>query len=91
MHLQGNLQLVFDALFRMGVIEPVLKKDWAAIHSEALNPRTLERAVTVANGHQSDVHDLIGELKKFDQTTLEKLAMEVAREYAGFHTRTELQ
>jgi hypothetical protein len=29
-------------------------------------------------------------LKKFDQTTLSYLAMEVAREYADFHSRDEV-
>jgi hypothetical protein len=30
------------------------------------------------------------ELSKLDRDSLEILAMEVAREYAGFHTREEL-
>lgn len=28
MYLQGNLQAVFDALYHMGVIDPVLEMDW---------------------------------------------------------------
>ena len=28
MFLQGNLQIVFDALYHLGVIDPVLKLDW---------------------------------------------------------------
>ena len=44
----------------------------------------------VANHFQDDMQELIVNLKKFDQQTLSFLAMEVAREYADYHSRQTL-
>lgn len=91
-YLQGDLQTVFDALYQMGIINPVLEMDW----SEALKKRGDEyekflSVLRVANSNQVDVETLIGQLVRFDQSTLSYLAMEVAREYADFHGRETLQ
>lgn len=90
-HLQGDLQAVFDALYELGVIEPVLKMDWnpKLVEIEEGSPR-LAHAVRVANKCGQDRGTLKNELGKLDRNALEVLAMEVAREYAGFHTRQEL-
>ena len=48
------------------------------------------QVLTIANSCQDDVQSLMGELKKFDQQTLSYLAMEVAREYADYHSRETL-
>ena len=34
MFIQGNLQVVFDALYSVGAIDPVLGMDWEIINSE---------------------------------------------------------
>ncbi len=91
MYLQGNLQAIFDALYHMGVIDPVLEMDW----SQALDqmPEHVDeffRIVSVANTCQDDMEELMSNLKKFDQRTLSYLAMEVAREYADYHSRETL-
>lgn len=91
MHLQGNLQAVFDALFTIGVIDPVLRMDW----HEALKERhrfeaDVTRALAIANRFSGDQNLLLNELKRFDENTLKFLAMEVAREYADYHARKEL-
>ena len=91
MYLQGNLQLVFDALYNLGVIDPVLEKDW----QEALEvlPQfydTYSLAIVAANDNQKDLGTMMHELKEFDDRTLEFLAMEVAREFADFHTREDI-
>ena len=92
MYLQGNLQAVFDALYHMGVIDPVLEMDWSKeldqMHKHA--GRFFE-IVSVANHHQGDVGELMNKLKQFDEKTLTYLAMEVAREYADYHSREALQ
>lgn len=91
MHLQGSLQSVFDALYDLGVIEPVLKMDWNERLHEIMNGSPeLERAVRIVNRCGSDRVRIVTELKGLDARTLEILAMEVAREYAGFHARLEL-
>jgi DNA-binding helix-hairpin-helix protein with protein kinase domain len=91
MHLQGNLQIVFDALYTMGVIDPVLKMDWqSAFEVRHLFAVDVSRAVAVVNRCSDDVDSLMLELQKFDDETLKYLAMEVAREYADYHARKEL-
>lgn len=87
--LQGNLQYVFDALYELGVIDPVLKADWSQ-HLEAIeqNSFKVRRAVEIVNGCGDDRQKLFNELGRMDPSTLELLAVEVAREYAGFHTRS---
>ena len=92
MHLQGNLQKVFDALYNMGVIDPVLKKDWCEAYAEIPSYRSrLDQAVLVVNSHQNDPEKMLYELGKFEERILEFLAIEVAREFAEFQTRTSLQ
>ncbi len=91
MYLQGNLQIVFDALYEMGVIEPVLKMDWqSALHEIHNNPTDLFQVIQIVNRNQSDVADLAQKLENFDEKTLSYLAMEVAREYADFHSRNQV-
>jgi hypothetical protein len=91
MHLQGNLQCVFDALFEIGVIDPVLKMDWKEARSEQhLYTGEIAQAVHVVNVCGHDVELLVEELEKFDEKTLTYLAMEVAREFADSHARKEL-
>jgi hypothetical protein len=91
MYLQGNLQAIFDALYHMGVIDPVLEMDWGqALDAMPDYADEFFQVLTVANSHQDDVQELIVNLKKFDQQTLSYLAMEVAREYADYHSRETL-
>lgn len=91
MYLQGNLQAVFDALYHLGVIDPVLEMDWSeAIDEMNRHWNDIEQVVGVANRFQDDVEILKEELGKFDQKTLGYLAMEVAREFADFHARNAL-
>lgn len=91
MYLQGNLQSVFDALYEMGLIEPVLDMDWTdAITDLRDNPEYLNEIIQVVNRYQSDLTQLKQELEKFDDRTLSYLAMEVAREFADYHARGEV-
>jgi len=91
MYLQGNLQNVFDALYQLGVIDPVLDMDWSqAMEQMQDHYSEFLQVVQIVNTNQSDVHSLVFELEKFDEVTLSYLAMEVAREYADFHAREDL-
>jgi hypothetical protein len=89
-HLQGDLQMVFDALYELGVIEPVLKMDWRSRlrEIESGSPR-LAKAVQVANECGDNQTMLNEKLKALGHATLEILALEVAREFAEFQTRVE--
>ncbi len=87
-YLQGNLQAVFDALYHMGVIDPVLEMDWNKELSQLdSHADDFLQVVSVANQYQDDMQSLMVNLKHFDQKTLSYLAMEVAREYADYHSR----
>ncbi len=88
MRLQGNLQVVFDALYHMGIIDPVLEMDWQSEMKEADDySGRVSEALSIANEYQEDFEVLLDELGKLDDRTLSFLAMEVAREYADFHAR----
>lgn len=91
MFLQGNLQAVFDALYGLGIIDPVLEMDWQdEMKDIGSHYGDLEKAVEVANRFQGDPDDLINHLGQFQEKTLNFLAMEVAREFADFHSREEV-
>ena len=91
MYLQGDLQTVFDALYELGVIEPVLQMDWqSALRDLNDDPHSLFEVVKIANTFQHDVGVLITKLENYDEKALGYLAMEVAREYADFHSRNQL-
>jgi hypothetical protein len=91
MLLQGNLQLVFDALYRMGVIDPILETDWKqSLEDLPFHRDRVTHAVEVVNLCQDDVELMVNRLGNFDSKTLEFLAMEVARELADFHARTTI-
>lgn len=91
MYLQGNLQNVFDALYELGVIDPVLEQDWSLTMEQMhRNWDAFTNVVQVVNSCQSNPTTLVTELKKFDSDTLSYLAIEVAREFADFHSRDDL-
>lgn len=92
MHIQGDLQAVFDALYQMGVIEPLLKKDWEeSFHNIPRQDKTYQEIIRTVNEASGNTRDLITRLAAYDQQTLEYLAMEVAREFADYSTRKSLQ
>lgn len=91
MYLQGNLQQVFDALYELGVIDPVLELDWdQALHQLPQHYDHFIEALNAANQYQEDMTTLLSELKKLNESGLNYLAMEVAREFADFHAREVL-
>ena len=89
--LQGNLQAVFDALYYLGVIDPVLEMDWdEAISHMPSYSDSVHEAIQVVNAFKGSGEELAEELRSFDEKTLGFLAMEVAREFADFHARENL-
>lgn len=87
MLLQGDLQKIFDALYHMGVIDPVLEMDWGSEFEKIeKEPLKLARLVGVVNSNVGDYQDLIGKLMDFEREDLGHLAMVVARELVDFHT-----
>lgn len=88
MFLQGNLQAVFDALYSLGVIDPVLEKDWKkSIEDFSAHEHQVQAAVAEVNMCFGDHDRIVDSLKAFDMKTLEFIAMEVAKEFADFYSR----
>lgn len=91
MFIQGNLQVVFDALYALGVIDPILKMNWSDVNEEInRNPQILQEAVGVVNKCSGDYQELVMRLKSMDSTHLSFIALEVAREFAEFKDRSQL-
>lgn len=88
--LQGELQLIFDVLYDLGVIEPVLQQDWRdrLVEMEDGSPR-LSAAVKLSNACGADRGRLCLELGRLDRKDLEVLALEVAREFADYQARAQ--
>jgi hypothetical protein len=91
MFIQGDLQALFDALYEIGAIDPVLKLDWSQVTNEmAQNQNILNDMYRLVNSCSGDRELLIQKLKFMDEKTVSYLAMEVAREFAEFQDRKEL-
>lgn len=91
MFIQGDLQAVFDALYELGAIDPVLKQDWSSISREMEQTQydlgSLYKSVNACAG---DRERIVQKLRFMDQKAVTYLAMEVAREYAEFQDRKEI-
>ncbi|MBN8535986.1 MAG: cytochrome [Deltaproteobacteria bacterium] len=91
MFLQGNLQLVFDALYTVGAIDPVLNMDWSQISNEMENNiQTVYQTFKKINSCSSDYERILSEMRKMDKKDLQYIAMEVAREFCEYQDRSTL-
>ncbi len=91
MLLQGDLQKVFDALYHLGVIDPVLEMDWGSeLEKIEQQPMRLAKIVGIVNSNVGDYQDLMNQLSPFEREDLGHLAMVVAKELVGFHTNQVL-
>lgn len=89
MFLQGDLQAVFDALYTIGAIDPVLKMDWDQVTNEmAENPQLVVEAMEVVNSCHGDQKLLVQKLHMMDSRAVNYIAMEVAREFVEFQDRS---
>ena len=91
MYLQGDLQLMFDALYNLGVIDPVLDMDWTKeLENMSFYMEEFSEVIGIVNSKQHSVEEMMLALKEYDQKTLSYLAMEVAKEFADFHSREDI-
>ncbi len=91
MFIQGDLQALFDALYEVGAIDPVLKMDWTQITQDMTkNQIQVTDAFRSINACSGDRELLVQKLKFLDGKALSYVAMEVAREFAEFQDRKEL-
>lgn len=88
MFLQGDLQMVFDALYSVGAIDPVLKLDWAQVTQEMQsNPQLVSTACAQINACHGDKDLLVKKLYTMDKQAVHFVALEVARELCEFQER----
>lgn len=91
MFIQGDLQVVFDALYSIGAIDPVLGADWSKISAEMTRkPQIIRHVCEEVNSCAGDKNLILKKLLDMDQKSLEFLALEVAREFSEFQDRKEL-
>lgn len=91
MFIQGDLQAVFDALYSVGAIDPVLNADWKQISAEMEgNPEMYTKAVSTVNACAGNRNMLVEQLMMLDQKSISFIAVEVAREFAEFTDRKAL-
>jgi hypothetical protein len=88
MFIQGDLQKVFDALYEVGAIDPILKADWAILNKQMLSQfEKANSAFAMVNSCRGNIPLLVEKLKDMDEASLQFVAMEVAREFAEFQDR----
>lgn len=91
MFIQGDLQAVFDALYTIGAIDPVLHSDWEKINGEmSANPNKVHHVCSSVNACRGDRARLIEALSNMDEKSIQFIALEVAREFSEFQDRKEL-
>ncbi len=91
MFLQGDLQSLFDALYHIGAIDPVLKLDWEIITADmSKNPFVCEQIFSEINNCVGNKDLLMQKLSRLDEKYLHFVAIEVAREYCEFQERKVL-
>ena len=83
--------MVFDALHELGVVDPLLSKDWTELTEERpYYEKQIQSVLKAVNQSPPHLDELVETLGRFDERTLEFLAMEVAREYADYSARQVL-
>lgn len=91
MFLQGDLQTVFDALYNVGAIDPVLKLDWEHVTKQMeQHPRRVHEVCTAVNDCSGDIRKITELLHMMDPQAVQFIALEVAREFCEFQERKEL-
>ena len=91
MFLQGNLQAVFDALYTIGAIDPVLKLDWETVNKQMLaSPHILHAACSAINACKGNTDLMVQKLHRMEEKSIHFVAHEVAREFCEANDRKEL-
>lgn len=91
MFLQGDLQVVFDALYSVGAIDPVLGMDWDKINAEMNGtPQLVNSLCMRINACRGDKTLLMETFRTLEPKYLNFIALEVAREFCEFQDRKQL-
>ena len=91
MFIQGDLQVVFDALYSVGAIDPVLGMDWDKINTEMSRaPQLVNSLCSRINACGGDKILLVETFRTLEPKLLNFVALEVAREFCEFQDRKQL-
>ncbi len=91
MFLQGDLQAVFDALYSVGAIDPVLKLDWETVSQQMVDrPHVVHAACEEINACKGDKEMMVQKLHMMAQEAVHFVALEVAREFCEAQDRKAL-
>ncbi|MBY0452470.1 MAG: cytochrome [Bdellovibrionaceae bacterium] len=91
MFIQGSLQVVFDALYTVGAIDPVLGMDWEKINTEMnKTPQVVNSLCSRINACRGNKELLIETFRTLEPKLLNFVALEVAREFCEFQDRKQL-
>ncbi len=86
MRLSGNLQVYYDALEELGIIDPLLKTDWTELNTlKVTRFSDFEKLIRKINQLNSGKDKIKRELISYDSQMIQFFAMEVAKEYAEYH------
>lgn len=86
MRLSGNLQVYYDALEELGIIDPLLKTDWTELNTlKVTRFGDFEKLIRKINQLNSGKEKIKRELISYDAQMIQFFAMEVAKEYAEYH------
>lgn len=88
MFIQGDLQAIFDALFAVGAVDPVIKENWQLIEKDMVdNQGIVQSVIQIVNTCHGDRSKLIQTLSLLDQRRRNFIALELAREFAESQDR----
>ncbi|MBK9293149.1 MAG: hypothetical protein IPM57_01700 [Oligoflexia bacterium] len=88
--LSGDLDRVFTALYELGMIEPMLGKDWSKMYAQDHKVwKDVGGAIRKLN-KMASLKEIRGFIETLPQRVVEALVIEVAREMAEFHERKEM-
>lgn len=87
--LSGDLDRVFTALYELGMIEPMLGRDWKNLYEEArFQWKEVGKAIKAINKITS-LREMRSYIESLPQPVVEALVLEVAKEMAEFQERKE--
>jgi hypothetical protein len=91
MFIQGDLQAVFEALYAVGAVEPMMELDWHVLTEEMnQDPSHVQNLLTNLNSCGGSIEEIRKLLSQMDRKSVCYIAMEVAREFAEFQDRATL-
>lgn len=88
--ISGDLDRVFTVLYEMGHVEPLLERDWKKLYRETQRRWPEVSAAIQSINKLNNLRDMRDFISGLPRDVVECLVLEVARELADFHGRTDV-